>query len=168
MVRAFGVPDGFGPGEFIAVESSHEPRTKNAYQRSSCERKTGAVESATLSWSGSLRHGGLAGGTGIHPWPGTQREAEHRRHRLRRARGGEHATVASENIVALCDVNEANLATPPPDRHPHARKVRRFPQAVRPCRASSTPSSSAPASTRMPSPRCRPCSSASTSTAKSR
>ena len=72
-------------------------------------------------------------------------------------RGGANLSgVRSENIVALCDVNAVTLDRAAPESSA-GEEVHRLPQALRPRRASSTPSSSAPASTRTPSPRCRRC-----------
>ena len=82
-------------------------------------------------------------------------------------RGGANLNgVATENIVALCDVDakavdEAAAKHPTRPSSPTSASCSTSPPA-------STPSSSAPASTPTPSPRCSPCRTASTSTARSR
>ncbi len=73
--------------------------------------------------------------------------------------------VASENIVALCDVNADNLGRAA-KAHPRRAAAPTFANSTN-TPTSSTPSSSAPANTRTPSRRCRPCNLASTCIAKS-
>ena len=64
------------------------------------------------------------------------------------------ADVVGENIVALCDVNAANLARAA-EKHPQRPAGRPTSASCTTMPTSSTPWWSAPANTRTPSPRCR-------------